>query len=130
MFDRFSEPARRAVTSAEDEASTLKHEYTGTGHLVLGLLRQRDSSAARVLESLSISIEGARAQLVRILGVEEESSLDERGFTTRAKLVLELAPREAYLLGNEEVATHHILLALWRENAGVGASILLHLDVA
>ena len=129
MFDRFSEPALRAVALAEAEASTLRHEYTGTGHLVLGLLRQRDSSAARVLESLGISLEGARAQLVRILGAGEEGSFDQKALTPRAKLVLELALREAHLLGNEEVATHHILLALWRGNEGVGASILLRLDV-
>ncbi len=129
MFDHFSEPARQAVALGEDEASTFKHEYTGTGHVVLGLLRRRDSSAAHVLESLGISLEGARAQLVSILGVGEESSFDQKGLTPRAKLALELALREAHLRGDEEVATHHILLALWRENAGVGTGILLRLDV-
>ncbi len=127
MLDRFSAPARQALAFAEDDARILKHEYTGTGHLLLGLLRRGNSSAARVLESLGISLEGARAQLVSILGVGEESSFDQKGLTPRAKLVLELALREAHRVGDEEVATHHILLALWRENAGVGAGILLGL---
>ena len=129
MFDGFSEPARHVLSLAEDEARILKHEHTGTGHLLLGLLRQRESSAARVLESLDITLEGARAQVVRILGSGEETGSGQKGFTPRAKIVLELAPREARSLGDEEVATHHILLALWRENAGVGAGILLRLGV-
>ena len=120
---------RPGSSAAEDEARRLKHERIGTGHVLLGLIHQRESSAARVLESLDITLEGARAQVVWLLGVGQTSSSDQKGFTLRAKMVLELALREALSLGDDEVATHHILLAIWRENKGVGASILLRLGV-
>lgn len=129
VFERFSEPARQAVALAGDEASTLNHEHIGTGHVLLGLLRQRKSTAARVLESLGITLEDARAQVVAILGVGQESSSGQKGFSPRASMVLELAVREALSLGDGGVATHHILLALWRDNEGVGASVLLRLQV-
>ena len=129
MFERFTERARQVVVLAEEEARTLQHNYTGTEHLLLGLLREEQGSAARVLESVDITIERVRAQVVRIVGAGEELSSGQIPFTPRAKQVLELALREALSLGHNYIGTEHILLGLVRETEGVGARILLDLGV-
>src|ERR687887_587345 len=105
MFERFTERARQVVVLAQEEARTLKHNYIGTEHILLGLLREEEGLAARVLESLDITVE-----------------------RVRAKVVLELALREALSLGHNYIGTEHILLGLVRENEGVAARILLDFD--
>ena len=128
MLERFTKRARQVVVLAQEEARTLKHDYVGTEHILLGLLREEEGLAARVLESLDITVERVRAQVVRIVGSGEEVTSGQISFTQRAAKVLELALREALSLGHNYIATEHILLGLVRENEGVAARILLDFD--
>ena len=129
MFERFTERARQVVVLAQDEARTLKHNYIGTEHILLGLLREEEGLAARVLDSLDITVEEVRAQVARIIGQgNEDVTAGQIPFTPRAKKVLELALREALSLGHNHIGTEHILLGLVRENEGVAARILLDFD--
>ena len=128
MFERFTERARQVVVLAQDEARALKHNYIGTEHILLGLLREEEGLAARVLDSLEITVEEVRAQVARIVGQGDEVTTGQIPFTPRAKKVLELALREALSLGHNYIGTEHILLGLVRENEGVAARILLDFD--
>jgi hypothetical protein len=128
MFERFTERARQVVVLAQEEARTLRHNYIGTEHILLGLLRAEPGLAARVLESLDITAERVRGQVVQIVGSGEEETSGQIPFTPRAKKVLELAQHEALSLGHNYIGTEHILLGLARENEGVAARILLDFD--
>ncbi len=128
MFERFTERARQVVVLAQEEARALKHNYIGTEHLLLGLLREEEGVAARVFDKLEISVEEVRAAVVRIVGSGEEVPQGQIPFTPRAKKVLELALREALSLGHNYIGTEHILLGLIREEEGVATRILLDLD--
>ncbi len=128
MFERFTERARQVVVLAQEEARALKHNYIGTEHILLGLRREEEGLAARVLESLDITVERVRAQIVRIVGSGEEVASGQIPFTPRVKEVFELALREALSLGHTYIGTEHILLGLVRENEGVAARILLDFD--
>ena len=129
MFERFTERARQVVVLAQEEARTLKHNYIGTEHILLGLLREEEGLAARVLESLDITVERVRAQVVRIVGSGEEVTSGQIPFTPRAKKVLEArVARGAVASGHNYIGTEHILLGLVRENEGVAARILLDFD--
>jgi ATP-dependent Clp protease ATP-binding subunit ClpC len=129
MFERFTERARQVVVLAQDEARTLKHNYIGTEHILLGLLREQAGLAARVLDSLDITVEEVRSQVARIVGQgTDDVTPGQIPFTPRAKKVLELALREALSLGHNYIGTEHILLGLVRENEGVAARILLDFD--
>jgi ATP-dependent Clp protease ATP-binding subunit ClpC len=129
VFERFTKRARQVVVFAQDEARELKHNYIGTEHLLLGLLRQEEGLAARVLESLHVTVEEVRAQVVRIVGPGDEVTSGQIPFTPRAKKVLELSLREALALNHNYIGTEHVLLGLLREGEGVGARILLDLGV-
>ena len=124
MFERFTERARQVVVLAQGEARALKHNYIGTEHLLLGVLREEEGVAARVLDTFDITVEEVRAQVVRIIGQGDEVATGEIPFTPRAKKALELALNEALSLGHNYIDTAHILLGLVRENEGVGARIL------
>ncbi len=128
MFERFTERARQVIILAQEEARTLKHDYIGTEHILLGLLREEEGLAARVLESLYITVELVRAQVVRIVGSGDEVSSGQIPFMPRAKKVLELALREALSLGHNYIGTEHVLLGLVRENEGVASRVLLDFD--
>jgi ATP-dependent Clp protease ATP-binding subunit ClpC len=129
VFERFTERAKQVVVLAQDEARALKHNYIGTEHILLGLLREEEGLAARVLESLDITVEEVREQVKRLIGQgDEEIVTGQIPFTPRAKKVLELALREALSLGHNYIGTEHVLLGVVRENQGVAARILLHLD--
>ena len=125
-FERLTERARQVVVLAQEEARTLNHNYIGTEHLLLGLMREEDGLAARLLESLDISIRPVRAQVMRIVGSADEPVSGQIPFTPRARRVLELALREALSLGHNYIGTEHILLGMVRENDGVGLRILIH----
>ena len=127
MFERFTERARQVVVLAQDEARALKHNYIGTEHILLGLLREEEGLAARVLESLDITVEEVRAQVDRVIGRGDEVAAGQIPFNPRAKKVLELSLREVSRSGNY-IGTEHILLGLVRENGGVAARILLDFD--
>jgi len=107
----------------------LRHNYIGTEHLLLGLLREADGVAARVLGSLDVSLEEVRSEVARIVGEGDHEAQGQIPFTPRAKKVLELALREALSLGHNYIGTEHILLGLVRESEGVAARILNDLDV-
>ena len=128
MFERFTPLASQVVGLAMEEVRALKHNYIGTEHILLGLLREEEGLAARVLESLDITVEEVRAQVARIVGQGDEVTTGQIPFTPRAKKVLELALREALSLGHNYIGTEHILLGLVRENEGVAARILLDFD--
>ena len=129
MFERFTERARQAVVLAQDEARALKHDYLGTEHILLGLLREEeDGVAARVLASVGITHEEVRAQVIGIVGQGDEIMSGQIPFTAHAKKVLELALREARSLGHNYIGTEHILLALVRENESRAAEILGEVD--
>jgi ATP-dependent Clp protease ATP-binding subunit ClpC len=129
VFERFTERARQVVVLAQDEARGLKHNYIGTEHLLLGLLREEEGLAARVLETLDVTLEGTRAQVAAIIGQGEEVATGQIPFTPRAKKVLELSLREALSLGHNFIGTEHLLLGLVRENQGVASRILLDFGV-
>ena len=129
VFERFTERARQVVVLAQDEARALKHGYIGTEHLLLGLLREEEGLAARVLESLNVDVAGVRAQVARIVGEGDEIPTGQIPFTPRSKKVLELGLREALQLGHNYIGTEHLLLGLVRENDGVAARILLDFDL-
>jgi Clp amino terminal domain, pathogenicity island component len=128
VFERFNESARQLVVLAQDEARALRHNYIGTEHILLGLLREEEGLAARVLESLGITLEEVRARVVGIVGQGDEVTTGQIPFTPRAKKVLELSLREALSLGYQYIGTEHILLGIVRENEGVAARILLDFD--
>jgi ATP-dependent Clp protease ATP-binding subunit ClpA len=128
VFERFTELARQVVVLAQEEGRALQHNYIGTEHILLGLLRAEEGTAARALESLGVGLEGVRAHVRRIVGAGEEISAQQIPFTPRAKKVLELALREALSLNHNYIGTEHILLGLVYENEGVASRILLEYD--
>src|SRR5688572_15307832 len=128
MFERFTERNRQVVVLAQDAARKLKHNYIGTEHLLLGLLREEEGLGARVLSSLDITAEEVEQHVMRIVGQGDEETSGQIPFTPRAKKVLELALREALSLGHNYIGTEHTLLGLVRENEGVAARILLDFD--
>ena len=113
---------------AQDEARLFKHNYIGTEHLLLGILRVEEGMGARALDGLDVTIEEVRAQVVRIVGPGEEVATGQIPFTPRAKKVLELSLREALQLGHNYIGPEHILLGLVREGEGVAMRILLDYD--
>jgi ATP-dependent Clp protease ATP-binding subunit ClpC len=128
MFERFTEDARHVVVLAQDEARALGHNWIGTEHLLLGLLRQGDGIGGQVLAALEITLEDARESVVRVIG--EPTGEPVKGqipFTPRAKKVLELSLREALSLGDNFIDTEHLLLGLIRENEGLAATLLVEL---
>jgi ATP-dependent Clp protease ATP-binding subunit ClpA len=112
---------------AQEEARRLDHDYIGTEHLLLGLVEERPGVAARVLESLGISLEAVRAQVEADIGQGAEAPTGHIPFTPRAKKVLELSLREALQLGHNYIGTEHLLLGLLREGKGVAAQVLVRL---
>jgi ATP-dependent Clp protease ATP-binding subunit ClpA len=128
VFERFTERARQVVVLAQDEARALKHNYIGTEHILLALIREEEGLAARVLESLDLTVEEVRYQVARIVGQGDEILTGQIPFTPRAKKVLDFSLREALALGHKYIGTEHILLGIVRENEGVAARILLDFD--
>ncbi len=128
MYERFTEQARQVVVFSQEEARVLKHNYIGTEHILLGLMREEEGIAARVLKILGLTVERVRAGVLDIVGSGEELAPGQIPFTPRAKTVLELSLREALSLSHNYIGTEHILLGLVRENGGVAARILLDRD--
>jgi ATP-dependent Clp protease ATP-binding subunit ClpC len=125
-----SDHAREALRLADEEARTLHHSYVGTGHILLGLVRDRGGVAASALASLDVNHERVRAAVVRMIGVGVEDAPGELPFTGPASEAIDRAAHEAAQLGSERVGTEHILLALLRDPDGAAARILLlQLDV-
>lgn len=126
MFERFTEKARQTCVYAQDEARALNHNYVGTEHLLIGLLRLGGYKPLPtwVLRELGLSAEVVRGQVARIVGLGDEFPIGPLPYTPRAKKVLELALREALSLGHNYIGPEHILLGIVRENGGVASRIL------
>ncbi len=124
MFERFTDRARKIVVFAQQEARLLNHDYIGTEHLLLGLIREGEGLAAKALESMGISLEAVRAEVVDAVGEGDGAPPGHIPFTARAKKVLELSLREALQLGHDYIGTEHVLLGLIREGEGVAAQVL------
>jgi ATP-dependent Clp protease ATP-binding subunit ClpC len=118
MFERFTERARQVVVLAQDEAQALRHDYIGTEHLLLGLLREEEGLGARVLGGLGIEIEAVRAVVRTRVGEGASASVGQIPFTPHAKETLELSLREALALGHKYIGTEHVLLGLVRQGEG------------
>ena len=128
MFERFTDRARNVVVLAQEEARLLKHNYIGTEHILLGLVREREGIAAQALQALGIGLEAVREQVQEIIGTGQHAPPGTIPFTPRAKKVLELSLREAMQLDDGYIGTEHILLGLIREGEGVAAQVLIKLD--
>jgi len=124
VFERFTDRARRTIVFAQEEARLLSHNYIGTEHILLGLLREEEGVAAKALKTLDVSLETVRRDVGEIVGRGQEVSRGHIPFTPRAKKVLELSLREALQLGHNYIGTEHILLGLIREGEGVAAQVL------
>ena len=130
MFERFTDRARRVVVLAQEEARMLNHDYIGTEHLLLALIREGQGVAAKALQSLGISLQAVRHQVEEIIGQGQGPKQGHIPFTPRAKKVLELSLREAHQLGHDYIGTEHLLLGLVREGHGVAAQVLAKLGAA
>jgi ATP-dependent Clp protease ATP-binding subunit ClpA len=129
-FDRFNDRAKRVLALAQDEAIRLNHNYIGTEHLLLGLVREGEGVAALVLDSLGVELSKVRTAVERIIGRgESTASPSEITLSPRTKKVIELAIDEARKLGHSHVGTEHLLLALVREGEGIASGILESLGV-
>jgi ATP-dependent Clp protease ATP-binding subunit ClpC len=128
MFERFTDRARRTIVFAQDEARGLNHNWIGTEHLLLALIREGHGVGAKALESMQVSLDAARQQVESMIGRGQNPVGDGHiPFTPRAKKVLELSLREALQLGHNYIGTEHILLGLIRESDGVAAQVLVNL---
>jgi len=130
LFRRFTPEAREVVIGSQEEARRLRHNYIGTEHILLGLLRDTDGVAARALHAAGISREAARQQILGIIGEGQQQPAGHIPFTPRAKRVLELALRESVSLGHMYIGSEHILLGLIREGSGLAAQILTGLGAS
>jgi enamine deaminase RidA (YjgF/YER057c/UK114 family) len=128
-FDRFDDDARRALTLAQAEAQRFDHNYIGTEHLLLGLLREGAGVAARVLANMGVELAKVRTAVEFIIGRGDGPVVGTVGLTPRAKRVIELAIDEAHSLGHRYVGTEHLLLGLVREGEGIAAGVLASLGV-
>ena len=128
-FDKFTERARRVLTLAQEEAQRFNHNYIGTEHLLLGLVREGDGVAAKVLSNLGVDLNKVRSAVEFIIGRGDRSGTGEIGLTPRAKKVIELAVDEARRLNHSYIGTEHLLLGLVREGEGVAAGVLESLGV-
>jgi hypothetical protein len=125
---RFTKGARQGVVLAQEEARQLNHDYIGTEHVLLGLLRE-GGGAVETLESFGVSAEAVRGEVERLIGSGDTPPAGHIPFTPRAKKVLELAFREALALGHDYIGTEHVLLGLLREGEGVACHVLVTLGV-
>jgi hypothetical protein len=128
-FERFTERARQSLQLAQEEAQRFKHSYIGTEHLLLGLVREKDGVAARVLMDMGAELKDIRGKVEFIIGRGHRIVLGEIGMTPRAKKVLELAVDESRRLGHDYVGTEHLLLGLLREGEGIAAGVLQSVGV-
>jgi ATP-dependent Clp protease ATP-binding subunit ClpA len=123
-FDKFSERARKVLSLAQEEAQRFQHNYIGTEHLLLGLVREGQGVAAKVLENMGVELSQIRQTIEYIIGRGERMVIGELGLTPRAKKVIELAVDEARRLNHHYIGTEHILLGLVREGQGIAANVL------
>ena len=128
-LDKFTERAKKVLVYAQDEATRFNHNYIGTEHLLLGLLREGEGIAARVLSNLGVELNKVRSAVEFIIGRGERMVVGDINLTPRAKRVIELAVEEARRLGHNYIGTEHLLLGLVREGEGIAAGVLESLGV-
>jgi hypothetical protein len=128
-FDKFTERARKVLSLAQEEAQRFNHNYIGTEHILLGLVREGEGIAAKVLNNLGVDLNKVRSSVEFIIGRGDRIVLGEIGLTPRAKKVIELAVDEARLLNHHYIGTEHLLLGLVREGEGIAAGALESLGV-
>nr|WP_069651024.1 ATP-dependent Clp protease ATP-binding subunit [Caloranaerobacter ferrireducens] len=128
MFGRFTERAQKVILFAQEEAKQLKHNYVGTEHLLLGLIKEGEGIAARVLTNLGVDLDKVRQKIINLIGYGNEEG-ELLGFTPRTKRVFELSLMEAKSLGHNYIGTEHILLGLIKEGEGVAATILKEVGI-
>jgi len=129
-FEKFSERARRVLSLAQEEAQRFNHNYIGTEHILLGLARETDSTAAKILEGLGVELGKVSAAVEFIIGKGETTASGEIGLTPRAKKVIELAVDEARRLNHHYIGTEHLLIGLMREGEGVAAGVMESLGLS
>ena len=129
-FEKFSERARRVLSLAQEEAQRFNHNYIGTEHILLGLVRETEGVAARVLSNLNVELVKVRSAVEFIIGRGERPTPGDIGLTPRAKKVIELAVDEARRLNHSYIGTEHLLIGLMREGEGVAAGVLESLGVS
>ncbi len=129
-FDKFTERARKVLTLAQEEAQRFNHNYIGTEHLLLGLVREGEGVAAKVLANMGVELSKVRSAVEFIIGRGDRMVMGEIGLTPRAKKVIELAVDEARRLNHHYIGTEHILLGLVREGEGIAAGVLESLGVS
>ena len=128
-FDKFTDRARKVLTLAQEEAQRFNHNYIGTEHILLGLVREGDGVAARVLANLGVELNRVRSAVEFIIGRGDRPAVGEIGLTPRAKKVIELAVDEARRFNHHYIGTEHLLLGLVREGEGIAAGVLESLGV-
>ena len=123
-FERFTERAKKVLTLAQEEAERSHHSYIGTEHLLLGLLREGEGLAAKVLNNLGVEINKVRSTIESVLGRNERIIIQQIIPTSRVKKVIEISFEEARRMGNNYVGTEHLLLGLLIEGEGIAAHVL------
>ncbi len=130
MFDKFTDRARKIIALAQKEAERFHHDYIGTEHLLLGLVKEGSGVAVTALNNLSVDVEKVRREVEKLVVVaDKEAPSGPLPFTPQAKRVLELASEEARALGHPYIGTEHILLGLLSEQDSVAAQVLINLDL-
>lgn len=129
MFKRYTEKAKKVVMIAQEEAMNLNHDYIGTEHILIGLIKEEEGVASQVLKQLGVNADKVIEEVEKLVGKGEYQQVDEIAFTPRSKKVLELASQEATQLKNNYIDTEHILLGLIKEGSGVAIRILSDLGV-
>ena len=123
-FEKFSERARRVLSLAQEEAQHFNHNYIGTEHVLLGLVREPEGNGTRVLVSMGVDLSKIRSSVEFIIGRGEKPIEGDVGLTPRAKKVIELAVDEAREMSHQYIGTEHLLIGLLREGEGVAAGVL------
>jgi ATP-dependent Clp protease ATP-binding subunit ClpC len=130
MFNRFTERARKVIILAKEEARRFNHDYIGTEHILLGLIREGEGVAAAVLQKMGVSLENIRLEVEKLVQPGPTTQIiGDIPFTPRAKKALELAAEEARSLGHNYIGTEHLLLGLIREGEGIASQVLLNLGL-
>jgi len=129
-FEKFSERARRVLSLAQEEATQFNHNYIGTEHILLGLIREAEGVAAKVLQNLKADTQKIRSAVEFIIGKGDKPATGEIGLTPRAKKVIELAVDEARKQSHHYIGTEHLLIGLMREGDGIGSNVLESLDLS
>ena len=128
-FEKFSESASSVVSHAQHEVQLLRHNYIGTEHILLGLLRESDGVAAKVLSNLGVEFTTVRSKVESIIGPGERLASGETPLSNRAKKVIELAVAESRRSDHHNIDTRHLLICLLREDEGVAAGVLKSMGV-